>query len=48
MEYYYGRIQKVVLRKFLSDRANWEYENFDGKQKESKDSVYTSPVAVNA
>ena len=44
------QLTNTLLRKFLSDRENWEYENFDGKQKEqeSKDSIYTSPVAVNA
>ena len=44
------QLTNTLLRKFLSDRENWEYENFDGKQKEqeSKDSVYSSPVAVNA
>ena len=44
------QLTNTLLRKFLSDRSNWEYENFDGKQKEqeSKDGVYSSPIAVNA
>ena len=44
------QLTNTLLRKFFSDSSNWQYENFDGKQKEqdSKDSVYSSPAAVNA
>ena len=40
------QLTNVLLRKFLSDEANWEFESF--KDKNLKDSIYTTPIAVNA
>jgi len=40
------QLTNVLLRKFLSDETNWEFESF--KDKNLKDSIYTTPIAVNA
>ena len=37
-----------LLREFLSNKSNWEFENFDNKQKDQKGNVYPRPIAVNA
>ncbi len=37
-----------LLREFLLDRSNWEFENINGKEKDNKDNSYRSPIAVNA
>tara|TARA_B100000029_G_scaffold237045_1_gene234096 strand:+ start:7195 stop:8121 length:927 start_codon:yes stop_codon:yes gene_type:complete len=37
-----------LLREFLSNKSNWEFENFDNKQKDQKDDVYSRPIAINA
>ena len=42
------QLTNVLLRKFLSEESNWEFESFDLKQKDRKDSDYLSPIAVNA
>jgi len=40
------QLTNVLLRKFLSDKTNWEIENF--QEKETKDSTYLRPFVVNA
>ena len=42
------QLTNVLLKKFFSDKSNWEFESFEGKQKDHKDSAYVSSVAVNA
>ena len=37
-----------LLREFLSNKSNWEFENFDNKQKDQKGNVYPRPIAINA
>ena len=41
-------LTNILLKKFLSDESNWEFQSFEGKQKDQKDGNYTNPVAVNA
>ena len=41
-------LTNLLLREFLSNKSNWEFESFEEKQKDPKDSTYQSPVAVNA
>ena len=40
------QLTNALLRKFLSDKTNWEIENF--QEKETKDSPYLRPFVVNA
>ena len=40
------QLTNVLLRKFLSDKSNWELESFE--EKDHKDSSYSRPFAVNA
>ena len=42
------QLTNVLLKEFLSNKSNWEFESFEGKQKDPKDSTYPRPVAVNA
>ena len=42
------QLTNALLKKFLSNKSNWEFESFEGKQKEQKNSTYPSPIAVNA
>ena len=42
------QLTNVLLDKFLSNESNWEFDSFDVKEKDRKDSTYTSPIAVNA
>jgi len=37
-----------LLIKFLSDKSNWQFESFDGKEKDNKSNGYMRSVAVNA
>ena len=41
-------LTNALLKEFLSNKSNWEFESFEGKQKDPKDGNYISPVAVNA
>ena len=52
----FGRIQtsqgghqltNTFLREFMSDKSNWEFQTFDEKQKNIRDSRYFRPIAVN-
>ena len=40
------QLTNILLRKFLSDKSNWEMENFE--EKDLKDNTYSRPFAVNA
>ncbi len=41
-------LTNALLKKFLLDKSNWEFENTENKQKDPKDSRYLRPIAVNA
>ena len=41
-------LTNVLLKEFLLDKSNWEFESIESKQKDSKDGTYIRPVAVNA
>ncbi len=41
------QLTNILLKKFLSDKSNWEFESFEGK-KDQKGSGYLRPIAVNA
>ena len=40
-------LTNILLREFFSNKSNWEFENLEKKEKNSKDSMYTRPIAVN-
>ena len=40
------QLTNVLLRKFLSNKSNWEIENFE--EKDPKESSYPGSFAVNA
>jgi len=42
------QLTNLLLREFLSNKSNWEFESFEEKQKDPKNSTYSRPVAVNA
>ena len=42
------QLTNVLLKEFLSNKSNWEFESFENKQKDTKDGAYLSPIAVNA
>ncbi len=42
------QLTNTLLSKFLSNKSNWEFDNFEGKEKSNKDNDYLTPVAVNA
>ena len=42
------QLTNLLLREFLSNKSNWEFENFEGDQKDPKNSTYVRPIAVNA
>jgi len=42
------QLTNTLLREFFSNKSNWEFENLEEKEKNSKDSKYLSPIAVNA
>ena len=41
-------LTNALLKEFLSNKSNWEFESFEGKQKDPKDSNYHRPLAVSA
>ena len=41
-------LTSALLRSFLSDKSNWEYQSLDGHEKDNKDSSYINPIAINA
>ena len=40
-------LTNILLREFLSNKSNWEFDNLEKKEKNRKDSMYPSPIAVN-
>ena len=42
------QLTNILLKKFFADQSNWEFEKLQGKEKDQKDSDYSSPIAVNA
>ena len=42
------QLTNALLKKFLLDKTNWEFESFEGKEKDNKGSSYIRPIAVNA
>jgi len=42
------QLTNTLLRKFLSDKSNWEFQSLDVKEKANKEGDYSSPIAVNA
>jgi len=42
------QLTNVLLKEFISNKSNWEFENFEGKQKDPKDNAYLRSIAVNA
>ena len=42
------QLTNILLKEFLSNKSNWEFESFEGKQKDPKDNRYIRPIAVNA
>ena len=42
------QLTNTLLRKFFSDKSNWEFENLEVKEKDNKDSKFSNSIAVNA
>ena len=42
------QLTNTLLRKFFSNKANWEFVNLEEKEKNNKDNKYSKPIAVNA
>ena len=42
------QLTNTLLKKFLSNESNWEFESLEEKEKSHKDSKYPRPIAVNA
>tara|TARA_Y100000590_G_scaffold397925_1_gene479822 strand:+ start:12968 stop:13894 length:927 start_codon:yes stop_codon:yes gene_type:complete len=42
------QLTNTLLREFLSNKTNWEFENSKVKEKNNEDGGYLSPAAVNA
>ena len=42
------QLTNELLKKFLSDKSNWQFTSLDEQKVEQKDSEYISPIAVNA
>ena len=42
------QLTNLLLKEFLSNKSNWQYESLDNKDVSQKDSDYLSPIAVNA
>jgi len=41
-------LTNTLLKEFFSNKSNWEFESLEEKEKNHKDSRYSSPIAVNA
>ena len=41
-------LTNTLLRKFLLDKSNWEFESSDRKEEDNKGVNYVDPVAVGA
>ena len=42
------QLTNALLKEFLSDKSNWKFESFDGKEVDDKEAVYTNPIAASA
>ena len=42
------QLTNVLLKEFMSNKSNWEFESSEGKQKDNKGKTYLGPIAVNA
>ena len=42
------QLTNVLLKKFLSNKSNWQFESFGPKDASQKDAEYLSPIAANA
>jgi len=42
------QLTNFLLREFLSNKSNWEFETLEGKEKDGKGTSYTRSIAVNA
>ena len=42
------QLTNALLKEFLSNKSNWEFQSFESKQKDRKDGPHASPIAVNA
>ena len=42
------QLTNILLKEFLSNKSNWEFEDFGEKQKNNKDNTYSRSIAVNA
>ena len=41
------QLTNALLKEFLLNKTNWEFESFEGKEKDNKDSSYLRPIAAN-
>ena len=41
-------LTNALLKEFLLNKSNWEFENFDGEKEDLKDTNYPSPFAASA
>ena len=41
-------LTNVLLKEFMFNKSNWEFESSEGEQKNNKDKTYLRPVAVGA
>ena len=42
------QLTNTLLRKFLFDKSNWEFQSFTREEKDHKDRPYKRPIAVGA
>ena len=42
------QLTNLLLREFLSNKSNWEFESLGEKEKDRRNSKYPRPIAVNA
>ena len=42
------QLTNTLLKEFLSDKSNWKFESFDGKEVDDKEAVYSKPIAISA
>ena len=42
------QLTNTLLREFLSNKSNWEFENFQDENKSHKDGPFLRPFVVNA
>ena len=42
------QLTNALLREFLSDKSNWEFDAPEGKEKDNTAKNYSRPIVVNA